>query len=911
MTRLDFAGDWSLPAAATVACVLATASFLLYRRMLGARFCGVARLLPLIRATVVALIVLMLGGPVLKHRRVRGTLTRLSLVFDGSLSMQLTDPQMPEARRARIAARLGWIPDGVVPPHLGRAEDHAARLRGFLQKIVEGARAGKFEEALFKRAAESAEALRKDLESTGVGRELSAKYEREVLEPLKRTASTPGDPGAKANQTRIERISTVGKSAFEEVEAVIRAAVLQTLEGNPAAKQAVERVGNTSRWQRIQTLLSSGADKGLLNRLRAGFDLRIRKIDGRSETLIAEETVAADPTLAYLGEPLGTCTDLGTALERDLESLRASGNAESTRSVTVLISDGQFNVGEPPGLVARRLGDRKSPVFTVGVGGLERSPDLAMQGLDAPMRAVPTDRIRGSLKVREDVAPGMEYSLRIRCGGAVIWEQAAHSGDSGTRQFPFEIALEPLLAARGKDLKSTQGLLQFDAEIVPFKGERETRNNNAKFTVQVIEKKRSILILDSEPRWDMRYLRNLFERDSQWEVNALIRSRDGDGSKSPWDRGERSGTYPSTREVLSKYEIVVLGDVPAAWLTPEETRHLSEHVAEAGAGLVLMEGGQGRLKDWLAGPLGAAFPVEYGDGDPFRGAEAWSLSKAGLQNPVLSLHAEPDRVAEVWGRLQVPKRVTRVRPGGGAEVLLSLKGAGVEFPFLVTRQFGAGKVVHLASDETWRWRLEVGGEHQSRFWNQLVSWVAETPFAAKGQSVSVDSDKPVYRPGEKARFRVKLSDHTGRPVLGARAKVSVFREGVRVSQLPLSAAPGRPGIYQAEFTVDAEGSFEVGVETSGVEAETVRARFEVENAGESELASLRMNEALLRDVAGNSGGTFLLEEELGRIEELIRPFSDGEVIETETVLWTSFGWLGAVVVLLSMEWVIRKRLGMI
>jgi hypothetical protein len=53
------------------------------------------------RGLVIALVVLMLGGPVLKHRQVRGTLTRLNFLIDGSQSMQLTDPDMAPARKAR------------------------------------------------------------------------------------------------------------------------------------------------------------------------------------------------------------------------------------------------------------------------------------------------------------------------------------------------------------------------------------------------------------------------------------------------------------------------------------------------------------------------------------------------------------------------------------------------------------------------------------------------------------------------------------------------------------------------------------------------------------------------------------------------------------------------------------------
>jgi hypothetical protein len=113
------------------------------------------------------------------------------------------------------------------------------------------------------------------------------------------------------------------------------------------------------------------------------------------------------------------------------------------------------------------------------------------------------------------------------------------------------------------------------------------------------------------------------------------------------------------------------------------------------------------------------------------------------------------------------------------------------------------------------------------------------------------------------------------------------------------------------MVMDSEGSFEVGVEGVGGDSAMVRARFEVEGFGAGELGSLRMNEALMREISGVSGGAFLFEEELGRIEELVRPFTEGEVLETETVLWTSYWWLSAIVGLLGAEWILRKRLGMI
>jgi len=41
-----------------------------------------------------------------------------------------------------------------------------------------------------------------------------------------------------------------------------------------------------------------------------------------------------------------------------------------------------------------------------------------------------------------------------------------------------------------------------------------------------------------------------------------------------------------------------------------------------------------------------------------------------------------------------------------------------------------------------------------------------------------------------------------------------------------------------------------------------------------------------------------------------RSFRRSAVVETETVLWQSWWWFGAVMLLLALEWALRKRAGM-
>ena len=53
------------------------------------------------------------------------------------------------------------------------------------------------------------------------------------------------------------------------------------------------------------------------------------------------------------------------------------------------------------------------------------------------------------------------------------------------------------------------------------------------------------------------------------------------------------------------------------------------------------------------------------------------------------------------------------------------------------------------------------------------------------------------------------------------------------------------------------------------------------------------------------------EESIDRLTELLAPMSQGKVIESDTVLWQSYKWFVPLIALLTIEWIIRKRVGML
>ena len=125
-TTLRFTGDWPGWLGISLAVLLAAAAWLLYRRDVRVLPPALRFGLPALRAATVAMLVLMLSGPVLHHRKTIGELSRLLLFVDGSRSMEFTDAAMEAGRKIRILQRLGLLQPEAAPMDLPRAGEALA-----------------------------------------------------------------------------------------------------------------------------------------------------------------------------------------------------------------------------------------------------------------------------------------------------------------------------------------------------------------------------------------------------------------------------------------------------------------------------------------------------------------------------------------------------------------------------------------------------------------------------------------------------------------------------------------------------------------------------------------------------------------------------------------------------------------
>ena len=58
-------------------------------------------------------------------------------------------------------------------------------------------------------------------------------------------------------------------------------------------------------------------------------------------------------------------------------------------------------------------------------------------------------------------------------------------------------------------------------------------------------RKNQLLIVDSRPRWETRYLNNLFDRDERWQVSRVWGKSTSKDQNLP--RGDEDGEFPTLK----------------------------------------------------------------------------------------------------------------------------------------------------------------------------------------------------------------------------------------------------------------------------------------------------------------------------------------------------------------------------
>ena len=609
------------------------------------------------------------------------------------------------------------------------------------------------------------------------------------------------------------------------------------------------------------------------------------------------------------GKGGATTTDIAAVLEE----LNRQRQDQPLAGVFLLTDVAHNSRGEKnPRDIAATLGD--VPVYIVPIGNTQHVRDLVLQNVSAPEVAMRNDDIVIEARLQAFECEGEICTVELLQDGEVVdFREVTLDSGMAIRTVRFERKMPEV------------GHHQFQLAITPINGELTDENNYDDIEVNVTRSDIKVLIADELPRWEYRYLTQLFRRDAKVEADELLFHP----RLIATGRRAASGTFPVTVDEWDQYDVVLLGDLPPEHLPAVAQESLVEYLKTRGGTLVMIAGSESMPHRYLDHPLETILPVQPVDSDATTGeAYAFRVTDAGRDHHALMIGESEEATRVAWdfvNRFSPLRAVSPWRqPRPSAETLIaavprnSLDEAAdmARSAFLCWQPVGRGRIVYLSGPDTYRLRFLRGDRLHYRFWGQLLRWAIASDLSAGSSLVRVRTDRTRYESDDAVRVTVRLADGEGAPVVADDIEVQIA-SGEDERTVPLQAHPEIPGEYTAEvqslppgvYRVDPAGPTVDALQQQSTE-EPATASFTVQADLPVELVDTRSNRALAQQIADVTGGQVLPPTAVAEVLSLtnLDPIVT-ERIETRP-LWLQWKYLWIVFGCLQVEWVIRKWKGL-
>ncbi|MGH7677178.1 MAG: hypothetical protein ACRENU_01850 [Gemmatimonadaceae bacterium] len=655
--------------------------------------------------------------------------------------------------------------------------------------------------------------------------------------------------------------------------------------------------GRQARAEVIRAALGTG-DSSLMTALRERFQVRLFRFGSNLERIEDVTAMGFDATETRVGDAIASA-------RQELDAVPLSG--------LVVLTDGADNASQAVADELMSLRARSVPVFTVGVGAERFRRDVEIERVELPRQVLEGTSFVANVVIRQRGFARERVPLVVEEEGRVIAREEVDLPPDGASA-PVRVAVT-LRTAGARTLRFT----------VPLQdNEQVAQNNERRALVEVRHRREKILYVEGEPRYEVRFIRDAVEADSNLQLVLLQRTAENKFLRLNVDGPtELAGGFPTTRAELFKYRAIVLGSIEASAFTPDQLRMLADFVSVRGGGMLFLGGRSAFSEGGYAGtPLADILPM-FVEGDavadsvtPFHELNV-RVTPAGTTHPVTQ-HATPPRrgvKADSSAIIRVPvssvNKVARVKPG--AITLLEGSEGRYRQPVLMYQRYGRGLAVAMPIQDSFLWYMHanvaVEDVAHRTLWRQLLRWItSDTPDQLK-VGTSVDR----VRPGGTVSIRAEVADSNFVRRNDAKPIARVFSPSGVVKEVPLEWVVDRDGEYQANYSSNEAGVHTVRVVTGGnrpgdkaIEDSTF---VSVADLG-AEFYGAEMRRPLLQRIAEETGGKFYTPETMKTLPDDIALNKRGVTVMNQMDLWDMPAVLVLFLILLASEWAYRRHRGL-
>ena len=598
---------------------------------------------------------------------------------------------------------------------------------------------------------------------------------------------------------------------------------------------------------------------------RESFHAKIRE----TQTLLNDNGYAAEihPLSDDAAAPFSyaaNSSDINGALKR-------IANRYEGRNVAgvILVSDGIYNAGLSP-----LYSNYNFPIHTIGVGDTTVRADIALKNIAYNKIAYQGNKfpLRAEVQIKNIAASGVTASLIKR--GKVIERQTKNFSPGQLLTFDFQ------------PLADEQGIQKYDVQIETRPEEYNTKNNRSSVFVEVVEGRKKILCVASAPHPDIKALREVITKNSNYEFILHI-----------------ADVSPQQSSVLNpeNIDLVIFHQAPDL---RGKTTQIFQNFMKSKSSVFLVLGQQSDLRQIIRQNIPLHFesvPRDYDDVTPVINA---AFTNFNVSTEASTAFANFPPVTVHFGKMQVPAGVS-------ALLYQRVGSVATDKPLLLLNNQDSKKVGIMLGEGLWRWRLNEYDrtENTAAFdevFGKLIQFLSTTEDKRKFRSYPLRQE---FSETEPVVFESQVYNDIFEPVYGNTVEIDVTSESGQRTDYNYVISPGntryqigglKEGVYRYRSRTNLNGS---PVEVRGEFAVVER---------QAELQNLTADFDLLKRLSANTGGRFYKASDTETLQAFLKRTEATNVIHSEETYESLINlkwvfWL--LLILVTAEWGLRKYHG--
>lgn len=556
-------------------------------------------------------------------------------------------------------------------------------------------------------------------------------------------------------------------------------------------------------------------------------------------------------------------------------------NSNDYLTSAVIISDGIINYGSSSIYQAENL---NFPVYTIGIGDTSEISDIYVSSIlnnrfiykETPT-VVAAEISNENLADENVTVTFLENNKRID-------SQEIKLSESEINRVTFEY------------VPKESGKHKLTIQVSQISNEHNFENNIRSTFIDVLENKLNILVISGSPSADFKAVYNSLKQVDEYEVNKFIQINESDFIGNNF------------AAKLDSAQVLVFINFPYGNTNDEIIKKVLSKISKDKIPFFNLIGAD--LNSISLNKINSILPFSHGR----------SFDEVYLAQPEFSDQNSNNIFTNTnfsdkqdFPPIAYPNGNFNLKPGIQVIANAKVNNIKTDMPMILSQNNALVRSINFIGSNFWKWRIKSEITTKNVFDQLIYNSIQWLRVSDRQRKFFVETNKDIYAPGETIEFIGELYDDKLEPINNAEITIQI-KSGQ--NNIPAKLINEGNGIYKGEVNISSQGDFTFSAvaQVNGMKINETSGKF---NIGEVDLEKLHtvMQKNYLKMIASLTGGNYTYISDSKNQFNKIETFNRNKTkVSVSSITYDPLSLeiiLVLLILLLSLEWFVRKKEGML